>query len=155
MLPCWLNFPHLNWLCDDCTPLNSLLVVLCWLTGDYANVIFSLLPEARLYPASGINGNLQWCGVGFKELPCGLGFGGQVSTSAAVMCCVPLLAIVFPTGQHLCISTAPSCSTDLCGTCSDLAKQQVCNRCSSVHGLHGAVSCKSNGYKQDLGPAWV
>jgi hypothetical protein len=46
--------------------------------GDYANKIFSLAPTACVYPASGINANLQWCGVGFAELPNGLGFGGQV-----------------------------------------------------------------------------
>ncbi|WIA18905.1 hypothetical protein OEZ85_003577 [Tetradesmus obliquus] len=46
--------------------------------GDYASSIFGLLPQARLYPASGINANLQWCGVGFTQLPNGVGFGGQV-----------------------------------------------------------------------------
>lgn len=46
--------------------------------GDYASVIFSLLPTARIYPASGINNHIQWCGVGFSQLPNGLGFGGQV-----------------------------------------------------------------------------
>ncbi|KAF8064560.1 Meak7 [Scenedesmus sp. PABB004] len=46
--------------------------------GDFASSIFSLLPAARLHPASGINANIQWCGAGFRELPNGLGFGGQV-----------------------------------------------------------------------------
>jgi len=46
--------------------------------GDYANMLVSLLPTACIYPASGINANLQWCGVGFAELPNGLGWGGQV-----------------------------------------------------------------------------
>ncbi|WIA39202.1 hypothetical protein OEZ86_005327 [Tetradesmus obliquus] len=46
--------------------------------GDYASSIFGLLPQARIYPASGINANLQWCGVGFSQLPNGVGFGGQV-----------------------------------------------------------------------------
>jgi hypothetical protein len=39
--------------------------------------VFSLEPRAMLYPASGINDNLQWCGVGYSELPNGVGFGGQ------------------------------------------------------------------------------
>eukprot|EP00878_Enallax_costatus_P007802 GHUV01008167.1.p1 GENE.GHUV01008167.1~~GHUV01008167.1.p1 ORF type:complete len:191 (+),score=52.00 GHUV01008167.1:406-978(+) len=46
--------------------------------GDYASSIFSLLPTACIYPASGINPNIQWCGVGFSQLPNGVGFGGQV-----------------------------------------------------------------------------
>ncbi|KAI8473847.1 MAG: TLD-domain-containing protein [Monoraphidium minutum] len=45
--------------------------------GDYANCVFTLLPQACVYPASGINANLQWCGVNFGELPNGVGFGGQ------------------------------------------------------------------------------
>jgi hypothetical protein len=48
--------------------------------GDYASSIFSLLPQAHIYPASGINANLQWCGLGFSQLPNGVGFGGQVRT---------------------------------------------------------------------------
>lgn len=51
--------------------------------GDYASSIFGLLPQARLYPASGINANLQWCGVGFTQLPNGVGFGGQVRPSSS------------------------------------------------------------------------
>ena len=31
---------------------------------------------AQVYPATGINGNFQWCGVGFSQLPSGIGFGG-------------------------------------------------------------------------------
>jgi hypothetical protein len=46
--------------------------------GDHASCVFSLLPEAHLYPASGINANIQWCGIGFTQLPNGIGFGGQV-----------------------------------------------------------------------------
>ena len=46
--------------------------------GDHSNSIFSLLPQALVYPASGINANLQWCGQGFSQLPNGVGFGGQV-----------------------------------------------------------------------------
>lgn len=62
----------------------SMCVSLCVQTppdprlGDFACCIFSLLPTARMYPASGINANLQWCGIGFTQLPNGLGFGGQV-----------------------------------------------------------------------------
>jgi hypothetical protein len=46
--------------------------------GDFGSFIFSLLPCAAVYHASGINQNFQWCGIGFSQLPNGLGFGGQV-----------------------------------------------------------------------------
>jgi len=45
--------------------------------GDGAAMLFGLLPCVNFYAASGINNNLQWCGVGFSELPNGVGFGGQ------------------------------------------------------------------------------
>lgn len=45
--------------------------------GDYANKLVSFLPAACIYPASGINSNLQWCGSNFEQLPNGVGFGGQ------------------------------------------------------------------------------
>ncbi|KAG2448783.1 hypothetical protein HYH02_006135 [Chlamydomonas schloesseri] len=44
--------------------------------GDVSCAIFSLLPAMQVYPATGINDNIQWCGVGFSQLPGGLGFGG-------------------------------------------------------------------------------
>ena len=46
--------------------------------GDYASCVLTLLPRACLYRASGINANLQYCGAGFRELPNGCGFGGQL-----------------------------------------------------------------------------
>jgi hypothetical protein len=58
--------------------LTHTVIVFSSAAGDYASSIFSLLPQAHLYPASGINANLQWCGVGFSQLPNGIGFGGQV-----------------------------------------------------------------------------
>ena len=30
----------------------------------------------QMYQATGINQNFMWCGVGFKQLPNGIGFGG-------------------------------------------------------------------------------
>lgn len=30
----------------------------------------------QVYPATGLNTNLQWCGAGFSQLPAGIGFGG-------------------------------------------------------------------------------
>ncbi|GFR42539.1 hypothetical protein Agub_g3446, partial [Astrephomene gubernaculifera] len=44
--------------------------------GDVSSFIFSLEPATQIFPATGINDNLQWCGVGFTQLPGGLGFGG-------------------------------------------------------------------------------
>ncbi|GLC41187.1 hypothetical protein PLESTM_001164700 [Pleodorina starrii] len=36
----------------------------------------------QVFPATGINDNFQWCGVGFSQLPGGLGFGGAAAESA-------------------------------------------------------------------------
>lgn len=47
--------------------------------GDFSTFIFQLSPAMRVYKATGINENFMWCGVGFKELPCGIGFGGAQS----------------------------------------------------------------------------
>ncbi|GIL71803.1 hypothetical protein Vretimale_766 [Volvox reticuliferus] len=44
--------------------------------GDVSSFIFSLLPALQVFPATGINENFQWCGVGFSQLPGGIGFGG-------------------------------------------------------------------------------
>mmetsp|Transcript_14049 Transcript_14049/g.30421 ORF Transcript_14049/g.30421 Transcript_14049/m.30421 type:complete len:469 (+) Transcript_14049:131-1537(+) len=44
--------------------------------GDFTTFIFKLEPTAQVFPATGINTNFQWCGVGFSQLPNGLGFGG-------------------------------------------------------------------------------
>jgi hypothetical protein len=41
--------------------------------GDFSTFIFQLSPAMRVYKATGINENFMWCGVGFKELPCGIG----------------------------------------------------------------------------------
>eukprot|EP00798_Chlamydomonas_sp_ICE-L_P021003 gene21003-27862_t len=38
--------------------------------------IFFMEPASRVYNATGINNNIQWCGVGFSQLPNGIGFGG-------------------------------------------------------------------------------
>jgi hypothetical protein len=40
--------------------------------------VLSLLPRAATYRATGINDHAQYFGSGFKELPNGIAFGGQV-----------------------------------------------------------------------------
>ena len=45
--------------------------------GDFHSFVFSLLPDFRLHRPSGVNSNFQWTGVGFSQLPNGIGFGGQ------------------------------------------------------------------------------
>ncbi|GLI63961.1 hypothetical protein VaNZ11_007128 [Volvox africanus] len=47
--------------------------------GDAACFIFSLLPALQVFPGTGINENFQWCGVGFSQLPGGIGFGGATA----------------------------------------------------------------------------
>ncbi|EFJ52534.1 hypothetical protein VOLCADRAFT_116007 [Volvox carteri f. nagariensis] len=47
--------------------------------GDVSSFIFSLLPILQVFPATGVNDNFQWCGVGFSQLPAGLGFGGAAA----------------------------------------------------------------------------
>jgi len=46
-------------------------------TGDFGCFVFSKLPKAAIYRASGVNENFLWCGQGFNALPNGFGFGGQ------------------------------------------------------------------------------
>eukprot|EP00210_Caulerpa_lentillifera_P005313 g5076.t1 len=46
--------------------------------GDYSAFLFTLLPSFNIYKPSGSNENFQWCGEKFKQLPNGVGFGGQV-----------------------------------------------------------------------------
>lgn len=46
--------------------------------GSGASFLFTLLPTFQVYFATGINTNFQWCGYKFKQLPNGIGFGGQV-----------------------------------------------------------------------------
>lgn len=50
--------------------------------GEFTTFVFSLLPATRVYRASGINAHFQWCGVGFSQLPNGIGFGGQKGNCA-------------------------------------------------------------------------
>jgi hypothetical protein len=52
--------PHRPSLCLPSSPARPLPLQ----PGDYANALVSLLPTARVYPASGINANLQWCAQG-------------------------------------------------------------------------------------------
>ncbi|GIL45882.1 hypothetical protein Vafri_3010 [Volvox africanus] len=47
--------------------------------GDASCFIFSLLPALQVFPGTGINENFQWCGVGFSQLPGGIGFGGATA----------------------------------------------------------------------------
>lgn len=68
---------HVQLFCSDTYSVLKTLPHL-YSAGDYASSIFSLLPSAHIYPASGINPNIQWCGIGFTQLPNGVGFGGQV-----------------------------------------------------------------------------
>ncbi|KAG2501261.1 hypothetical protein HYH03_001068 [Edaphochlamys debaryana] len=44
--------------------------------GDVSSFLFTLEPALQVFPATGVNDNYQWCGVGFSQLPSGLGFGG-------------------------------------------------------------------------------
>jgi len=44
--------------------------------GDATSFVFGVQPASQVFPATGINTNIQWCGVGFSELPNGVGFGG-------------------------------------------------------------------------------
>jgi hypothetical protein len=46
--------------------------------GSASSFLFRLLPCYGVHFASGANQNFQWCGHNFKELPNGVGFGGQV-----------------------------------------------------------------------------
>ena len=46
--------------------------------GSPTSFLFTLLPRYAIYFASGVNENFQWCGHRWKELPNGIGFGGQV-----------------------------------------------------------------------------
>jgi TLD len=46
--------------------------------GNGACFLFTLLPEFRVFFATGYNTNFQWCGYKFSQLPNGVGFGGQV-----------------------------------------------------------------------------
>lgn len=48
--------------------------------GSPLSFLFTLLPQFAVHFASGVNGNYQWCGHRFHELPNGLGFGGQVQS---------------------------------------------------------------------------
>lgn len=45
--------------------------------GDFRCFVASLLPTTTVFLPCGINTNFQWCGMGFANLPNGLGFGGQ------------------------------------------------------------------------------
>jgi TLD len=48
------------------------------MAGDFQCFVFSLLPAAVIYRPAGVNTNFVWCGHNFKQLPNGVGFGGQV-----------------------------------------------------------------------------
>ncbi|KXZ42291.1 hypothetical protein GPECTOR_167g172 [Gonium pectorale] len=51
--------------------------------GDVSCFLFSLEPALQIFPATGINENYQWCGVGFSQLPSGLGWGGAAGARSA------------------------------------------------------------------------
>jgi hypothetical protein len=46
--------------------------------GNESSFLFRLCPNVDVHFASGASHNFQWCGLQFKELPNGVGFGGQV-----------------------------------------------------------------------------
>lgn len=58
--------------------------------GDFNCCVASLLPMTTVYRPSGVNGNYQWCGVGFQNLPNGIG----VCIWVCVVVCVWMYAYV-------------------------------------------------------------
>ncbi|MEW5305231.1 MAG: hypothetical protein WDW36_007787 [Sanguina aurantia] len=50
--------------------------------GEFTTFIFRIEPVAQVFRATGINSNFQWCGIGFKALPSGIGFGGAQAKDA-------------------------------------------------------------------------
>jgi TLD len=53
--------------------------------GSAASFVFRLLPDFRVHFSSGANTNFQWAAKGFKELPNGVGFGGQMGYFALLV----------------------------------------------------------------------
>jgi hypothetical protein len=51
--------------------------------GSESSFVFRLCPDFSVHFPSGANRNFQWCGLKFKELPNGCGFGGQVRPGRA------------------------------------------------------------------------